>query len=192
VASPWTPELRAKAADLYKMHSASVIAGMLWSEDRISVSRNAVIGVLHRAGQPAKPRTPKEPKARDRRRDGDGATAQRINRTRRGEHHAVLRIAAGGNGGRQLIQAQVRDVTPRLRCVEVDPLLLTFAELPESGCKYPYGNGEPADFRFCGHPRLTYQRNGLDAKSAYCGAHFGITLRQDSRSERFVTREFAA
>lgn len=194
MASPWTDVLKAKALNLHKTHSASVIAGILLKEDRVSFSRNAVIGVLHRMEAPPKPL--REPKKRgpkhDRRHDGGAQTVQRINRKRQGDHHAVTKILAGGNGGLRVIQSAARDVTPRLRCVEVEPLLLTFEELPENGCKYPYGEGEPSTFRFCGHPRFTFQRIGVDVKSSYCGAHFDLTSGHGTASERAATRGIAA
>ena len=50
--SLWTPELKAKVARLWDKHSDSVIARILWDEDKISVSRNAVIGLRNAIAPP--------------------------------------------------------------------------------------------------------------------------------------------
>ncbi len=58
--------------------------------------------------------------------------------------------------------------TMKLRCVEIDPRRLSFAELERGDCRYPYGGDEEDEaITFCGHP----QRHG----SSYCTAHFHLT-----------------
>jgi GcrA cell cycle regulator len=57
---------------------------------------------------------------------------------------------------------------PKLRCIGIQPRLLTFAELADGDCRYPYGgdrDGEP--ITFCGHPRF----HG----TSYCAPHFHLT-----------------
>jgi hypothetical protein len=185
VASLWTPELKTKVALLWGKHSDSQISRIIWEEDRVSFSRNAIIGARHRmAGNATQPRE-KKPKATTQVREPR-------QRKRQGDHHAVMKIVAGGHGSTRIIQSSESAQIAKLRCVEVVPLLLTFDALQENSCRYVYGDDAPADFRFCGHPKFTYLRNGLDVTSSYCGPHFGITLRQDARSDRFVTREIAA
>lgn len=65
----------------------------------------------------------------------------------------------------------------RLRCVEIDPRHLSFMELEDGDCRYPYGGDSEGEvLAFCGHP----QRAG----SSYCAAHFFLTRGPGSASER--------
>jgi GcrA cell cycle regulator len=48
--SPWTNETVAKISELWKVHSAEQISHILWRDDRILVSRNAVVGKINRLG----------------------------------------------------------------------------------------------------------------------------------------------
>jgi hypothetical protein len=54
-----------------------------------------------------------------------------------------------------------------LRCIEVEPLHKSLADLGRNDCRYPYGEGP---YTFCGNP----QREG----HSYCGPHFALTLRR--------------
>lgn len=56
-------------------------------------------------------------------------------------------------------QAKVSASAERLRCVEIVPLNLTLAELPDDGCHYIAGD----DHLYCGHPKQD--------KSSYCTPH---------------------
>ena len=70
-----------------------------------------------------------------------------------------------------------RAETVKLRCVEIDPRHLSFMELEDGDCRYPYGgDSEEEVLTFCGHP----QRAG----SSYCTAHFFLTRGPGSASER--------
>jgi GcrA cell cycle regulator len=55
-----------------------------------------------------------------------------------------------------------------LRCVEVEPLHKSFADLGRNDCRWAYGDNAP--YTFCGNP----QREG----HSYCGPHFALTLRR--------------
>jgi GcrA cell cycle regulator len=55
---------------------------------------------------------------------------------------------------------------PVLRCVEIEPLNLTFMELERGQCKFPYGDGPIVH---CGHPALTGR--------PYCGPHTAIATK---------------
>lgn len=57
---------------------------------------------------------------------------------------------------------------PPLRCVEVEPLCLTFMELERGQCKYP---GSDSPLTFCGHPAL--------GGKPYCGPHNALTRKQE-------------
>jgi GcrA cell cycle regulator len=75
-----------------------------------------------------------------------------------------------------------RTETAKLRCVEVDPRHLSLIELEPSDCRYPYGGDQEGEaITFCGHKR----REG----ASYCTAHFHLTRRPGTASERAATTE---
>jgi GcrA cell cycle regulator len=56
----------------------------------------------------------------------------------------------------------------KLRCVGIQPRLLSLVELEDSDCRYPYGGDKDGDsIAFCGHPRCS--------GSSYCAPHFRLT-----------------
>ena len=56
---------------------------------------------------------------------------------------------------------------PPLRCASVEPLHLSLLELDSEKCHYPFGDGDPRDFTFCGH--RTWK--GF----SYCAPHVRLT-----------------
>lgn len=176
MASQWTPELETKVARLWEKHSDSQIAAIILSEDRVHFTRNAIIGKRHRmGGASASPRIrePKQPTVARPRRDGVGGQVQNINRARSP-------------------QPRLTNETIQLRCVEIVPRNVTLADLEENDCRYVYGDGDPSEFRFCGHPKFSYVREGLDVTSSYCCAHFHLTRGAGTQSERAATKVVAA
>jgi GcrA cell cycle regulator len=64
--------------------------------------------------------------------------------------------------------AERRTEPPKLRCVGIQPRLLTFAELADGDCRYPYGGDKDGEaIAFCGHPRFR--------GTSYCAPHFHLT-----------------
>lgn len=56
----------------------------------------------------------------------------------------------------------------KLRCVGVQPRLITLLELQRGDCRYPYGGDkEGEEISFCGHPR--------QPGSSYCAPHAHLT-----------------
>jgi GcrA cell cycle regulator len=56
----------------------------------------------------------------------------------------------------------------KLRCVGIQPRLVTLVELEKGDCRYPYGGDKEGEaITFCGHPRF--------GNSPYCGPHFHLT-----------------
>jgi GcrA cell cycle regulator len=73
----------------------------------------------------------------------------------------------------------------KLRCVGIQPRLITFHELADGDCRYPYGGekeGEP--IMFCGHPRFR--------GSSYCAPHLHLTrgprIEDERPAGRFMLR----
>ena len=50
MASPWTDECETTLKSIWESHSCSQIVGVLWERHHAVISRNAVIGKLHRLG----------------------------------------------------------------------------------------------------------------------------------------------
>jgi GcrA cell cycle regulator len=65
----------------------------------------------------------------------------------------------------------------KLRCVGVQPRLVSLFELEAGDCRYPYGgDSEGEAIRFCGHPRFR--------GSSYCAPHFHLTRAPAIETER--------
>ena len=65
----------------------------------------------------------------------------------------------------------------KLRCVGVQPRLLTLIELEHCDCRYPYGGDrEGEEIAFCGHPR--------QPGSSYCAPHAHLTTGPGAASGR--------
>jgi GcrA cell cycle regulator len=65
----------------------------------------------------------------------------------------------------------------KLRCVGIQPRLLSLTELEDGDCRYPYGGDKDGDaITFCGHPRF--------GGSFYCAPHFCLTRAPAADVER--------
>ena len=65
----------------------------------------------------------------------------------------------------------------KLRCVGIQPRLLSFAELADGDCRYPYGGDRDGEaITFCGHPRFR--------GTSYCAPHFHLTRGPRIEAER--------
>lgn len=69
----------------------------------------------------------------------------------------------------------------KLRCVGVQPRLVSLVELERGDCRYPYGGDKDDEpIVFCGHPKR--------AGSSYCAPHSELTRGPGALSERVATR----
>ncbi len=66
-------------------------------------------------------------------------------------------------------QSALKPASPvKLRCVGVQPRLITLIELENCDCRYPYGGDRDGEeIAFCGHPR--------QPGSSYCAPHAHLT-----------------
>jgi GcrA cell cycle regulator len=78
----------------------------------------------------------------------------------------------------QLPKSALKRAEPvKLRCVGIQPRLISLLELAPGDCRYPYGGDKDGEeISFCGHPR----RPG----SSYCAPHFHLTRGPGTASER--------
>lgn len=122
----WTDEKKATAKRLYieEDKSASITG------NHLGVTRNAIIGIIHRMGLKKKEKEPlvREPRAKKKYVRARTA-ADKV--ARRAEGPAPVPIR-----GEDLLTAQ--------------PLLASVLELNDSRCAYPYGT---SNFQFCGRKR---------------------------------------
>lgn len=182
----WTQERVERLTKLWAAGlSCSQIAG-----DLRGVTRNAVIGKIHRMGLSGRVREPKAGNPQRR------ITRPRIPRAKKAprddNHRTVFKIVANGNGYRNFESSEAVSVA-KLRCVEVNPRHLTFAQIEENDCRYPYGGEQEGEtITFCGHPRFVYERAGLKVTSSYCGPHYSLTIGRGTTSERIATHGVAA
>lgn len=146
--------------------SASQIAAELGG-----VTRNAVIGKVHRLGLSGRAKTPSSSSAarpkRNNRSNGFAARpARNGQRVLSGPH---LPVAAQGNGSGSIHQEVLEAPTA---------LKLELTQLSEQTCKWPIGDPATENFFFCGH--------GIKDGSPYCPYHSQLAYQPvtDRRRER--------
>jgi GcrA cell cycle regulator len=151
--------------------SASQIAGELGH----GITRNAVIGKVHRLGMSGRVKPPSAATARPR--------APKPVRPP-GSMPAMRPHAMRGNTA--LAMAPLASELPRLRAEEdvVVPLCepVTITDLREHMCRWPLGDPTSAEFRFCG-------ARSLDT-GPYCAGHARMAYQpvQDRRRDRGLAR----
>jgi GcrA cell cycle regulator len=128
--------------------SASQIAAELGG-----VTRNAVIGKVHRLGL-----------------SGRGQPTSSIKRQRR-THPTGIRRSRPMSVGNLALKSNLdylpdADLQPRRNVVVPIPLKLSIFQLTEHTCKWPLGDPGHDDFHFCGHDSLE--------NAPYCEYHAGV------------------
>ena len=172
----WTDEI----VEQLKQHwidgkSASQIAGLLGN----GVTRNAVIGKVHRLGLAGRAKTP----------------STSIPRPRRLAPPPVHRVAGprlSSPAPRMMRGATAFALAPEAlseleRQEEFESVVLpmslrvTIVELKESMCRWPLGDPATSEFRYCGSPA---------ASGPYCTYHGGLAYQpaQDRRRDRDRSR----
>lgn len=149
VNSVWTEAMMSRLVDLQaRGDSCSQIAAELGC----GLTRNAVIGKLHRMGITG------------------GAAAmpekERIKRTKEAAARKNQKRKERRQEWRSQNPTPPRAPVPLMVCMDVDPRGLSLVDLEPGDCRYPSGEG--ADITFCGHP-------SMDGRS-YCAPHARLTL----------------
>ena len=171
----WTDEI----VEQLKQHwmdgkSASQIAGLLGN----GMTRNAVIGKVHRLGLAGRAKTPSSGAARPRR--AVPPPAHRVAGLRPGS--AAPRIVRGATALAIAPQALAEVDEPEFESVVVPmSLRVTIVELKESMCRWPLGDPADSEFRYCGSPT---------ASGPYCAYHAGLAYQpaQEHRRDRVRVR----
>ena len=157
----WTDESIDYLRELYAdgRYSGAQMAAMIFARFKSAVSRNAVIGKLHRLGLG-------QTKC-------ERILARRQARIDRGEP-AIKRVRVRAERTEHMPRAKtVRrrepfDIDPDMVDLPVDfsPCAVTLLDLGDSHCRWPIGDPQLPDFRFCGARR--------SGEHPYCGRHCRI------------------
>jgi hypothetical protein len=143
--SAWRDEkVCARVKELWVNHSATQISDILAREKLAKVSRNAIVGWLHRQDVTIEQKTSVHPSTRD-----NGTP--RVRRT-----DAVSRLRPA---------PQVKPQPFVIQCTEVVPLNISFTDLQDGDCRFPYGDNA-LTMTYCGLPSLTGH--------SWCRSHFHI------------------
>lgn len=153
--SEWSDE---RVEKLKSLHAKGVSCSIMAAEIG-GVSRNAVIGKLHRLGlsnakstvhrdnqygrKPRPPRTPPE--------------------------KTVRIVRANGNSNRMRLMESAKVQVQEMRCVDVVSLNVALLDLEPHQCRYPTSD---APFLFCGRGKME--------GSSYCAPHFMLTHRSEA------------
>jgi len=155
--------VRNNVSSLWDDHRTDTLKG-LWSSGlsaaeiaaSMGFTRNAVLGKVHRLGIGG--RDCDSNRSYSRRTPEQIEATKRDKEERRRERRRTHRLT--------IVKPAIN--LEALRCVEVEPLHKSLADLGRNDCRYPYGDGPK--YTFCGNP----QREG----HSYCGPHFALTLRR--------------
>lgn len=157
----WSDDRVAELTRLWaEGYSQSIIA------EKLGITRNMVCGKIYRLDLPP-PLMPKTCLERVRRSSsGERKTVRRTPKPPKRviqNYESVRAVRANGNSNAmRLIKTLTTDL-PELRCVEIDPRLVSLEDLRRGECRYPYGDGP---FLFCGHLKLE--------GSSYCPEHHAL------------------
>jgi GcrA cell cycle regulator len=168
----WTDEI----VEQLKQHwmdgkSASQIAGLLGN----GLTRNAIIGKVHRLGLAGRAKTPSLGVSRPRR-PAPPPPAHRVAGPRLGS--SAPRMMRGATALAIAPEALTEIEPPEFESVVVPmSLRVTIVELKESMCRWPLGDPATSEFRYCGSPT---------ASGPYCAYHGGLAYQpvQERRRDR--------
>ena len=185
----WTDERVETLSRLWlEGKSASQISAILGG----GLTRNAVIGKVHRLGLAGRGKPPASGPTDEPHAAAVGAPAPRRMAPRSVQMSAAPAASAmprmQGNTALALSQAQPETMRPAMAPEDVViPLSLrvTIVELRETMCKWPLGDPSSNDFRYCGSPS--------SGGTPYCQHHGKIAYQptQDRRRERDTRRLLA-
>jgi GcrA cell cycle regulator len=166
----WTDE---RVELLKKMWQEGKSASQIAAELANGITRNAVIGKVHRLGFAGRAKSPSSPAPRARPPKIESGFNRPPGRGSGGP------ISIGANA---LAYSPDADIAPAARPLEsvVIPMSerVTILELRESMCKWPLGDPTTPEFRYCGSPS--------PIGASYCGPHSRIAYQpaQDRRRDR--------
>ena len=174
----WTDEI----VEQLKQHwidgkSASQIAGLLGN----GVTRNAVIGKVHRLGLAGRAKTPSTSRFRV---PGGWRPPPRASGRRAAPEFPCPSNDARRDRARAMPRRRCRSLSSHEEFESVVvpmSLRVTIIELKESMCRWPLGDPATSEFRYCGSPA---------ASGPYCAYHGGLAYQpaQERRRDRDRSR----
>ena len=155
----WTDE---RVARLTKLWADGLSASQV-AADLGGVTRNAVIGKVHRLGLSGRVKQPSKSGGRPKRTARANGQA-RVNR-------ASQKTSRANSATQQISTAPVVEdvVAPK-------PKRLKLIQLTDSTCKWPHGDPQEADFCFCGH--------SIKVDTPYCEYHCNLAYQPVSDRRR--------
>jgi len=178
----WTDE---RVEQLKKMWSEGLTASQIATKLG-GVSRNAVIGKVHRLKLESRATAPKRAGSGQRKPSATAAPQPRPTASRRhsGSGGGAVNTTAAGRSstvtqtvGATVMKAEVEDdALAQLDTRPVEDVVvpiarkLTLVEINEQTCKFPYGDPMTDDFYFCGHD--------VHEDSPYCKYHGKVVYQQ--------------
>jgi GcrA cell cycle regulator len=173
----WTDE---RVELLRKLWLEGLSASQIAAELSSGITRNAVIGKVHRLGLSGRAKAPAAVAARPRL---NKPTAPIVRHQHQPHHSAPSRPSAPVSRGATALAYQpvvlaVVDTRPREDVVIPISERVTIMELKEAMCRWPLGDPTTAEFRFCG--------SKSPVGVSYCAYHAGIAYQpaHDRRRER--------
>jgi len=153
--------------------SASQIAAQLGG-----VSRNAVIGKVHRLNLPGRAKSGGQGSVRTKRTTAAPRAPNYAGRTAAQATRTVSRSSGGAQLKQDLDVVAAEDIDTRPMEDVVVPISrrLKLVELSERTCKWPVGDPLQDDFHFCG--------NDSGEASPYCGYHAKLAFQPSSERRR--------
>lgn len=153
--------------------SASQIAAQLGG-----VSRNAVIGKVHRLNLPGRAKSGGQTKVRTKRTTSAPRSPNYASRSSGGTVRTVTRSSGSAalKIDTDLVAYQNVDMRPVENVVVPISRKLELVQLTEKTCKWPIGDPLQSDFHFCG--------NDSDETSPYCGYHARLAFQPSQERKR--------
>jgi GcrA cell cycle regulator len=172
----WTEE---RVELLRKLWNEGLSASQVAAELGPGITRNAVIGKIHRLGLAERAKTAAAPRPRPQKQAPRPATAAAVAPSRPQGGPVVM-----GNVALAFTPAPRPFTAPIARPEEEDVVVpiserVTLMELRESMCRWPMGDPTSAEFRFCGAPSPI-------GSGPYCCYHSRVAYQpaQDRRRQR--------
>ena len=165
-AMSWTDERIEQLRRLWaEGHSASQIAGTLGG-----VSRNAVIGKIHRLGLSGRVKTPRPATRRAAPPPAQAPSPAMAAAATRPKPAQAPRVMAAGAAAVKVVERDVYEVAPEPRVAEIVPLHggIALMDLKASSCRWPIGDPSTDNFSFCGARTET--------GATYCAAHCEVAF----------------
>jgi GcrA cell cycle regulator len=188
----WTDE---RVELLRKLWNQGLSASQIAAELNHGITRNAVIGKVHRLGLSGRAKTPSAPSSRPRkvtRAPSHPLTHTSGRSSTTGSYSSASAGGGGGGGvrGNLALAASAATMLSPVIDYDVQPFeevvvpmseRITIMELRETTCRWPFGDPASTDFRFCG--------GNSPVGTPYCAFHSRIAYQPSNDRRRAKPRD---